>query len=263
MSARRFVLPLALLVAAAGCEPQRQPVIPRAAWTERTDQRRAVEGADTTFVRITWPDFVGARRPEALDSLRATVSALLVAPLEGYGRPAANPEAFMDGFITRWNNERQAIRNRAFWHLDRRIEVLAETLGVVSLVARDDFERGRDYFSSTVRLLNLDADHGVALGFADLFREELRDSLSAALEPLFREARGIGPDSSLRAAGFTFENDRFRVGDQLAITPEGVWFHVEAEVTAHDALATTDFVAPFERVLPFARADGPLGRGRR
>jgi len=261
--ARPIAIALALLVAAAGCDRQRQPVIPRAAWTERTEHRQAVEGADTTLVRITWPDFVGARRPESLDSLRAAVNALLVAPLEGHGRPAASPQAFMDGFIARWNTERQAVRHRAFWRLDRRTEVLAETLGVVSLVARDDFERGRDYSSLTVQLLNLDADRGVALGFSDLFREDLRDSLSAAIEPYFREARGIAPDSSLQAAGFTFEGDRFRVGDEFALTREGVWFHVEADATAHDALAATDFVVPFDRVMPFARPDGPFGRGRR
>lgn len=247
----------------AGCDRQGKPVIPRAAYTERTTRREAVEGRDTTWARLTYPEFVGARTPEALDSLRAMVNALLVAPAGGRGGGATGAIALMDGFISEWNSQRKATRSRAYWRLERRVEVLAETLGVVSFAASEFLYQGGAHSMSTVRLVNIDADRGHTLRFGDLFREESRDSLSAALEPLFREARGIAADSSLRNMGFAFEDDRFHAGDNLAVTADGVRWHFNPYEIAPYAWGPTDFVAPFEMLREFARADGPLRRGRK
>ncbi|MEO5619016.1 MAG: RsiV family protein [Candidatus Eisenbacteria bacterium] len=238
-------------------------MIPRAAYTERTTHRQAVEGRDTTLARLTYPEFVGARSPAALDSLRAMVNALLVAPPGGRGAAATGPVALMDGFIAEWNAQRRATRSRAYWRLDRRIEVLSETLGVVSLAASEVLYQGGEHPMSTVRLVNVDADGGHTIRFADLFREESRDSLSAALEPLFREARGIAADSSLSAMGFGFEDDRFRVGDNIAVTARGVRWHFDPYEIAPYPWGPTDIVAPFDRVRPYARPEGRLGGKRR
>jgi hypothetical protein len=259
---RRLAFALLPLLALAACDRQRQPVIPRAAYTERTTHREAVEGRDTTRARLTYPDFVGARTPEALDSLRALVNALLVAPAGGR-EAASSPIGLMDGFIAEWNAERKATRSRAYWRLERHVEVLAETLGVVSLAASELLYRGGAHPMSTVRLVNVDANTGHTLRFADLFREELRDSLGAALEPLFREARGIAADSSLKGMGFTFEDGRFRAGDNVAVTAGGVRWHFDPYEIAPYAWGPTDFVAPFDLVRPFANAGGPLAAQRR
>lgn len=257
---RRLASAFALLslLALAACDRQRQPVIPRAAYTERTTHREAVEGRDTTRARLTYPDFVGARTPEALDSLRATVQALLLAPAGNRTAPATGMAALMDGFIADWSEERKATRSRAYWRLDRHVEVLAETLGVVSLAATEIVYTGGAHPMTTVRHVNVDANTGHTLRFADLFREELRDSLGAAMEPLFREARGIAADSSLTNMGFTFEDGRFHVNENAGVTTAGVRWHFDPYEIAPYAWGPTDFVAPFDLVRPFAKAGGPL-----
>jgi len=248
------------IVALSGCGPQRRPVIPRAAYTERTDHREAIEGSDTTRARLTWPDFVGARRPESLDSLRATVDRLLLAPAGIRREPAGSAAALMDGFIADWNETRKATRSSAWWRFDRRVEVLAETLGVVSLAVTETAYTGGAHSMTSVRFVYVDADLGNTLGFADLFREELRDSLSAVLEPLFREARGIAPDSSLKAAGFLFEDDRFHVNENVAITRDGLRWRFDPYEIAPYSTGATEMVVSFATARPFAKPGGPLER---
>jgi hypothetical protein len=246
----------------AGCTKKPEPVIPHAAFIERHDHRDAIEGADTTLARLTWPECMGARTPVALDSLRAAVSAMALAPTLRHARPARNIAALLDGFIAEWNAERKATRRRMFWRFDRRIEVIGDTMGVVSL-SRTDFEfTGGAHPVTSVTLGGVDADSGRAIRFADLFREDALDSLSAALEPLFRDARGLTRDTSLAAAGFFFANGRFRANQQVAIVPDGVRWHFDAVEIAPYAWGPTDFVAPFELVRRFAKPGGPLASER-
>jgi hypothetical protein len=251
---------LAVLVgiALAGCAPQRQPVIPRAAFVMREAHRDAIEGRDTTLARLVYPEFVGARTPEALDSLRATVHALLVAPVAGRRQPAASLAGLMEGFIDDWNAARKAERRRVYWRLERRVEVLGETLGVVSLAATDFASTGGAHSMTTRKLLMLGADDGRARRFAEVFRAEARDSLGDALEQDFRAARAIGPDSSIASAGFRFPNGHFLVNDNVAVAPDGVHWRFDSGEIGPDSLGPTDLIVPFDEVRPFARAGSPL-----
>lgn len=172
----------ALALAAAGCGGKEKPVIPRAAFTMRETERHAIEGRDSTVARASWPEFVGARTSAALDSLRATVNELLVAPAPGRGAPAASPAALLDGFVSEWNEHRKATGSRDYWKLDRRIAVLAETLGVISLAATDRADTGGVAPAQRTRILQLGADDGRRIAFEDLFGAAARDSVRAVLE---------------------------------------------------------------------------------
>lgn len=143
----------------AGCAPQRQPVIPHAAFVMREAERHAIEGRDTTRARVVYPEFVGARTPEALDSLRATVHALLVAPVPGRRAPAGSIATLLDGFVAYWNAEREARRLHEYWRFDRRVEVAGETLGTVALVAVDRADLGAAS-TPTGQVVLLGADDG-------------------------------------------------------------------------------------------------------
>ena len=85
---------------------------------------------------------------------------------------------------------------------------------------------------------------GSRLRFADVFNEELRDSLDRAIEPLFRMTRGVAPDSSLKAAGFWFEDERFHLNDNFAFTPGGMLWHFDpyeiAPYASVHCIATSD-----------------------
>jgi hypothetical protein len=252
----------ALLGIAAGCAPKTQPVIPHAAHVQREVERHAIAAPDTTRVRVSYPEFVGARTPTALDSLTAAVHRLVTAPIVG-NRGATDAGALAEGFIRVWADQRDRTHSRAFWKWRREVEVIADTFGVVSLERRDEGYVGGAHGLATASLVMVDADSGRTLHFADLFRSDLRDSLSKALEPAFRAARGLSADTSLTAAGFTFPGGRFHVNDNLALVPEGVRWHFDGYEIAPWSMGPTELTVPFALVRPFVRADGPLGAGRR
>ncbi len=263
-AAGALALGAALWLAVAGCGGSGRPVIERAAYSVRTAHREASEGRDSAWVRLEYPDFLGARSGEALDSLRAVVREIVFAAPPGAAEPAANPEALMDRFVAGWNADRRKRPSRVFWELDRRVEVLSETLGVVSLAAHEYRSRGDGSPSLTIRYHLVDADRGHRLRFSDLLREAARDSLSAAVEPYFRTVRDLAPDSSLAAAGFFFPGGRFRVNDNLAFSDRGVVWHFDPGEIVPFGWGPTDFAVPYGVVRPFARAGGPLARaGRR
>jgi len=252
---------VALLGGLAGCAHKAEPVIPRAAFVMRESHREAVEGRDTTLARLEYPEFVGARTPAALDSLRAAVHALVTAPVAGRRRGAASVPGLLDGFIAEWNAERESRgRHDVYWRLERRVDVLGETLGVVSFAASEFANTGGAHPVTTRRFLMVGDDDGRTVRFADLFRASARESLSTAVEPFFRAARGLARDTSLDSAGFTFPAHRFAVNDDVALAPDGVHWHFDAAEVAPHAWGPTDFVVPFAVVRPFARPSGPLGR---
>ena len=263
LAALSIALPLAGSLLLADCAKRAEPVIPRAAFVMRETHRDAIEGRDTTLARLDYPEFVGARTPAALDSLRAAVHALLVAPAGFRKQPATSPAGLMDGFISDWDAERKREHRPMYWRLERRVDVLGETLGVVSLAATEFANTGGAHPVTTRRFLMVGEDDGRLAGFAELFRESARESLSAAVEPFFRAARGLAADTSLDSAGFTFPAHRFRVNDNVAVAPDGVHWHFDAAEVAPHAWGPTDFVAPFDVVRPFARDQGPLGAKRR
>lgn len=253
----------ALAIFAGGCARKSEPVIPRAASIQQHAHRDAIEGADTTLARLSWPEFVGARTSVALDSLHAAVNALALAPAGGRTKPAKSVANLLEGFIVEWNANRKASRRHVYWRLDRRVEEVGDTLGVVSLASTEFAYSGGAHPLTTVRFKNVGADDGRTLRFADLFRADARDSLSAALEPAFRACHGFAPDSSLKAAGFWFTDGRFHVNENVALTAAGVRWHFDPYEIAPYVWGATDFVVPFDVVRPFAREDGPLGAKKR
>jgi hypothetical protein len=194
----------------------------------------------------------------ALDSLRAAIQQLALAPAGHRRSFASSIPNLLDGFIAEWNAERKAAHRRMFWRLDRRVDAIADTLGVVSL-ARSDFEyTGGAHPTTRVRLVSVDADSGGTLRFDHVFRYELRDSLDATLAPIFRAARGMAPDSNLAAAGFSFADSVFHTNDNFALVATGVRWHFDPGEVGSEALGPTDFVAPYDLVRAFAREGGPL-----
>ena len=167
----------------AGCAPQRKPVIPRAAFFMREAERHAIEGRDTTRAHVAYPEFVGARTPEALDSLRAAVRDLLLAPAPGRHVPAGSIATLLDGFIGYWNAEREARRLHEYWRFDRLVEVQSDTLGTIALVATDRADLGGGGTSRSAQVVLLGADDGRRRAF-ELLPGAAGDSLDAVVRRL-------------------------------------------------------------------------------
>jgi len=177
------VLAIALAAALAGCAPRKEPVIPRAAFFMREAERHAIEGRDTTRAHVAYPEFVGARTPESLDSLRAAVRALVLSPAPGRRAPAASIATLLDGFVGYWNAEREARRLHEYWRFDRVVMVQSDTLGSIALVATDRADLGSGGSSRSAQVVLLGADDGRRRAF-ELLPGAAADSLDSVIRRL-------------------------------------------------------------------------------
>ena len=186
---------LAAMFAAAvlpGCAPQKKPVIPRAAFFMREAERHAIEGRDTTRAHVAYPEFVGARTPEALDSLRAAVRALVLAPAPGRHVPAGSIATLLEGFIGYWNAERESRRLHEYWRFDRVVLVQSDTLGTIALVAADRADLGTGGSPTSAQVVLLGADDGRRLAeesLADVSADSVAAVVGRLRDPAERARR--------------------------------------------------------------------------
>jgi len=83
-------------------------------------------------------------------------------------------------------------------------------------------------------------------------------SVNAAAEAAFRAARDLGPGDDLKAAGFWFEDGRFRLPDSFGLAPEGLLLRFDPYEVAPYALGETDFVVPRAALAGLVKDPGLL-----
>lgn len=258
MSALRKVVPALLLLLTGACSKQEREAAPLVRHAGVHVSHEAPNGPDTSRVTFDWPRFTGGA-PHVADSLTQAVEGFLFA---GWGgeRLFANDDSLARTFFDEQASVRRETGMSSAWFLERSVDVVGDTLGTLSLALAEFSYLGGAHPNSVVRLQIRDRRDGRRLSFADLFRENARDSLSAVCEPYFRTERELAFDALLDTAGFSFEGGRFRVNDNLALTGEGVRFRFDPYEIAPYALGPTEFVVPYAAVRSFARADGALAR---
>lgn len=218
-----------------------------------------------TRISLRWAMATRAPTEAARESVNAFVRATLFQPYDG-GVPLANEDTVMIGFIEAYRTfAATAPGGYAHpWWFERRIEPLGDTLGVTSLAVSERSFLGGAHPNGFTRFTNLDVETGRTLRFADLLMEGARAALDALGERAFRRVRKLAPDADLAAEGYWFEAGRFRLNDNLAVTPTGILFFFNDYEIAPHALGATQISLRWDEVAPYVRADGPLGRhGRR
>ena len=267
---RAALIAAALGVAIMGCGGR------KAAQTPETGRLRFVaEHAQKTYgdctgsrdqctrVRLRWMLFLTAPGPAAVDSLNQFVR---VALLKAHDREVLLPteDSVMTVFIDAYRRFAGSAPGGAShpWSLERRIELMGDTLGVASLSVTETSFLGGAHPNSNTKFASFDVSSGRALRLWDLLRGDARDSLDAAGERAFRRVRKLPPEADLKAAGFSFEGGRFRLNENFAVTATGLlFFFNDYEIGPH-SLGATSLSLPWAEVMPLVRADGPLaGRG--
>ncbi|HKQ57514.1 MAG TPA: RsiV family protein [Candidatus Eisenbacteria bacterium] len=264
----RVVIAAALVAAIAGCTPKAEPVAPPAERLRFTRQHATKTYGDCTGgsdkctrISLRWPQVAAAPTVAARESITAFVRGTLNRPYDG-GAPFSSEDSVMTEFITGYREFASRFPDgpATGWTFERRIEPLGDTLGVAGIAVTEQSYLGGAHPNSTTLFTNFDLATGRSVRLEDLFRAGARDSLDALGERAFRRVRKLPEAADLAAAGFQFEGGRFRLNDNVAVTPTGLLcFFNDYEVGPH-TLGATQFSLPWADVMPFARPDGPLQR---
>lgn len=105
-----------------------------------------------------------------------------------------------------------------------------------------------------IELETFDLTTGDPLALADLVASGAGERLDAVGERLFRDEREIPEGESLEEAGFWFEDDRFRLTDNFAVTGEGLLFVYNPYEVAPYVFGPTRITVPWSELRGMLRS---------
>lgn len=212
-------------------------------------------GGDAARVLLRWPEFTSTASAAAADSMATWIQVRVLAPT-AEDQPPGDTTATIATFLEdhrAFKSENPAAKGG--WYLERSVDVLSDTLGVVTLDMRENSFAGGAHPNTGRWLASFDPA-GHQLSAADVLAEGKRESLDSIAEVYFRMARGLGPDDSLEEAGFQFPG-AFRVNDNVGMTPAGLLFYFNDYEVGPHSLGPTEFVVPWAALKGLVRPDSP------
>jgi hypothetical protein len=200
------------------------------------------EHSSGATITLSYPQFT--EQGAVLDSLRAHVRAMTFATFsEGSGYPDAAT------LCNAWGDAYFAAREEIpdfgnGWFLERATSVLLSSHSLVTLRLDESVYSGGAHPNSTTVLLMCDGRNGSVVTPEQLIPASRQKKLLMLAEKAFRSIRAVPDGQSLLEAGYSFDEDRFRLPDNIALTDEGLLLYYNSYEVASYAQGPTEIVLP-------------------
>ena len=281
---------LVLAVAALSCAqapapapPPAQPPPPAASaapptfelhTVERKQGDCAAEDAPCAHFLASFPVVTGGVRSPVREAVNGAIVSLVaragafIAPADGEEgeeggerAPATLGEAATE-FFSSWSQNREELPEDApaaysRWVDERRMEVLHADARVLSVELTLYAFTGGAHPNAFVELESYDLATAEPLVLADLLAAGAAPRLPALGERLFRREREIPEGESLEEAGFWFEDDRFELTDNFAVTGKGLVFVYNPYEVAPYVFGPTRITVPWSELRGLLRPEAP------
>ena len=214
-------------------------------------------------IRITYPEVTWCCSRTARDNLNEEILGMLLANTYRKGQDKtldALATAFLEGFSVARRKFQDAASTRR-WSIHKTVQVLRNEAGVFSLRLEETADTGGAHPNSAVILRSFRIPEGTRLDLTDLFTSRARAEFHALAERRLREVRGIPSGVSLRDAGFLLGDGELRVGDNFAITEDGLIVAFDPYEIAPYSMGPTELVLTAEELQPLAREGSLLDPG--
>jgi hypothetical protein len=206
-----------------------------------------------TYIRFDYPTVVEAPVGASVEAVTSAIDAFLEAPLH-QDEPPASVNALMVRFLADYAafkaSEPTSAQN---WFLERKAFVLRSAPSLVTLSLSERSYLGGAHGMETVHYVNLDPVTGARKLLTDVLEEAARPDAIALAEARFREVRGIAEGTTLKDAGFTFENDTFVLSDNFALRDDGLAFYYNPYDVAPYAMGATEIVLTPDEIRPLLK----------
>lgn len=263
MSRQRAFFPAALAAIStlllAGCQPcpPEQKAGPALVAEERRFVRSTADcdsgGPDCSSFLASYPSIACVAAPAVAESLNTIVRTFLLAGADG-GPAAGGLEEAAGRFLTTPGGAPGGGGRR----LERRVELLFDSLGVATLRLSAEVSRSADQAERSVLLRMVDTKKGRPLGVEDLFvpgyAPTLRRLGLAALRAAAADA--AAPLPSADRAGAT--QLLAAVPRNAAVVPGGLLLEFTPDEAAPHVRGAVSCVVPFDSLSLLIRRDGPL-----
>lgn len=215
-------------------------------------------------VRVTYPEILGTPIVGAEETVTPFIMmAALRSPMDTLYHD--NLGELADAFIGDYEALKEDMPDyQTGWFLERSIDILYNGPRILSLAVSDFTFTGGAHPNSNTEYVSLDLATGDRLGLPDLLVEGYETRLTKIAEAEFRRQKQITPDEGLTEAGYWFEDGKFRLNDNFAVTDEGLVFYFNNYEIASYADGPTRLVLTMDDLEPLLRKDRLewLTRGR-
>jgi Protein of unknown function (DUF3298) len=252
----RLLLPALFLL--GSCEEIRPPAEPPPeapkcfVFDMRTKEKTfdgCVAGAEgCAYIRFDYPVILEAPQGAAVEAVTQSIVDFLVRPLRDEDG-SKTITALMDSFIQDYGEMRaREPRSAAVWYLERKAFVLESAPNLLSLSFSERSFLGGAGQTATLRFRDLDPKTGADVALADLLRPGAEEMLRTLAEARFRKVRNIPQETSLAAAGFTFDDGTFHLTDNFSLDRKGITFYYNTSEIAPAALGPTEILLTYAEV---------------
>ncbi len=249
------LLVLPLTVATAACRPpareaevaQPLPVVYAAREVNVTEGECTVLTAPCGRVTIRYQEATAGGSDAVRDSVNTYTSHLIVSWLRervpDAARGATDAVSLAEAYVAEYAAFVEAFPDSVQrWKIEIEQSVVYNTPRVTTAAYAMLDDSGGAHPNELRRLASFDVATGELLGIDDLVTDRAR--LAEVAETAFRQARGLGPEDGLAAAGFTFPDGRFEVTGNLGVVEEGLMLRWNAYEIAPHAMGPTEVVVP-------------------
>lgn len=240
---------------------------------ERSAGDCAVEAVPCARFLARFPVLTGGVQPAVQEAVNRSIVELVASGAalaewrdEGGSDPASVEEEAAE-FFAGWTEAREELPEDApkayhRWADERRMEVIHADPQVLSVELLLYSFTGGAHPNTFAALESFDLATGEPLALEDLVAAGSGPRLDALGERHFREEREIPETESLEEAGFWFEDDRFRLPDNFAVTGEGLVFVFNPYEVAPYVFGPTRITLPWAELrgllVPGGKPDTPL-----
>lgn len=211
------------------------------------------EDLDCASISIQYPEITESTSKTAMDSVNSFIEKSLLKWAD------KDPESFdemANQFFEGYKSFDEGFDSPIGWSLERNVEVVYNTPKVLSISISDYQFTGGAHPNSFLIYASFNMSTGEKIKLSDILVDGYEAELNAIGEKEFRKVREVEPGQNLEEAGFWFENDKFSLNDNFAITEDGLIFFYNSYDVAPYAAGPTELELNYEAIKNLMRKDG-------
>ena len=159
------------------------------------------------------------------DSVQRAVNNFLYKDFNGSEKLNSIEELF-DSLLTDYKSFKNNFpESSIYYSLERKINVVTDTIGIFSIALNEYSYLGGAHPNYLKQYINFEVKSGKELKLSDLFSKNYNLILTNLAERKFRQMEELSADSSLKEAGYFFENEKFTLSNNFIVTPREIIFY--------------------------------------
>lgn len=221
-------------------------------WRAPSDTSRAVT------LRVEYPEFDTGRR--ANDTLNGFIQETLLGKADRRGvEPVLR--AVLDTVAGEYRESLKSDPAHYWpWIIERRITVLDDTLGVLTLQVKEFRDKGGAPPTTMCLLYMIERATMKSLSLDDLVPSEKHPVVRGLAEAEFRRVRKIPAGTKLKDAGFSFPDDVFVLSMNVGLSPNGLLFLYNPFEVAAPEMGATEVCVPWSMLKDLIRRGHGIGK---